>query len=188
MYLSEFNGDSKSKQAKKRAREAKRVRIASILDESRRALEASGIVIEDRAVADFGDDEDDYDVDDYDAVDEEDEEEDDGPARQLSGRKRRSDTSAIGQPSARRQRSSNEEVLHFPFGEVGDAFGQSSLGLLELGGSNLGVVQPADASVPNAGNRSQPRSNCAIIRQDDMDRLKPGKLLSDSLLDFWMLW
>ena len=91
--------------------------------------------------------------------------------------------------SKKKKDSENKLLVVYPFGVDEAILSEAASGLKELGGDLLGVGDHGTESTANTmQNDSIGRTNYITIGEDDVERLGPGKLLNDTLIDFWMRW
>ena len=110
----------------------------------------------------------------------------------------------VGSSGARTKRKEGGDkiLLTYPF-KVDEAFlMEAAAGLKELGGDSLGVQTPhvsgeqptlaasldQDAKGDVTKIKGSLRAHHTVIRQVDREGLFPRELLSDAIVDFWMLW
>jgi len=96
--------------------------------------------------------------------------------------------------------SNNKLLVRYPFGVDEAVLKKAASGLKELGGDFLGIecvedTKPRSASAMqgvqshvSSGKGKSTRTHYVSILEDDVDRLRPGQFLSDTLVDFWMRW
>ena len=83
----------------------------------------------------------------------------------------------------------NKFLLVYPFGVDEAILREAASGLKELRGDLLRVgSHSTESTTETMQNDSIRRTNYIAIRENDMERLGPGKLLNDTLVDFWMRW
>lgn len=88
-----------------------------------------------------------------------------------------------------KKNADNKLLVVYPFGVDEAILREAASGLKELGGDLLGVGGHGTESTTNTMQVDAiRRTNSITIREDDMERLGPGKLLNDRLVDFWMRW
>ena len=103
--------------------------------------------------------------------------------------------------SKKKKDSENKLLVVYPFGVDEAILSNAASGLNELGGDLLGLDDmddtkpPADAAIQGVqsdveddGKGESSRPHYVTIQDDDVERLCPGQLLNDTLIDFWMRW
>ena len=98
--------------------------------------------------------------------------------------------------------SENKLLVVYPFGVEESVLTEAASGLKELGGESLGVVeavvygdtnQPVDVQMQGSSDvedvkGKSSRTHNVTIRDEDIERLCPGRFLNDALVDFFMRW
>ena len=100
------------------------------------------------------------------------------------------------------ERRKDKLLLVYPFDVDEAILTEAAAGLKELGGDSLGVQTPhvsgeqptlaasldQDVKGDVTKIKGSLRAHHTVIRQDDREGLFPRELLSDAIVDFWMLW
>lgn len=96
--------------------------------------------------------------------------------------------------------SNNKLLVMYPFVVDEAVLKKAASGLKELGGDLLGIEcvgdsKPVSASAMqgvqshvSSGEGKSTRTHYVLIRDEDVERLRPGQFLNDTLVDFWMRW
>ena len=86
-------------------------------------------------------------------------------------------------------------LLIYPFKFDDKELSKAASGLKELGGDLLGLDQTevseqsqVDGDQVSEELKKSTKTGCVTIRDDDKERLCPGRCLNDTLVYFWMLW
>ena len=88
-----------------------------------------------------------------------------------------------------KKNADNKLLVVYPFGVDEAILREAASGLKELRGDLLRVgSHSTESTTETMQNDSIRRTNSITIREDDVERLGPGKLLNDRLVDFWMRW
>ena len=88
-----------------------------------------------------------------------------------------------------KKNADNKLLVVYPFGVDEAILREAASGLKELRGDLLRVgSHSTESTTDTMQDDSIRRTNYITIREDDMERLGPGKLLNDTLVDFWMRW
>ena len=82
----------------------------------------------------------------------------------------------------------NKKLFEHPFELSEVTLNEICSDLTELNVTKYAIQVEDMADSNNEENETSRTGKSITIREDDKDRLEPGQLLNDTLVDFWMSW